>query len=152
MGQRGPRPQPAEILRLTGSHHTSDRKDEIPILPGEPEPPDWFDDRHLAHWERLTARLRNQNILSESWREPLTTACEAWVEYEALVMKCRDEPYTVMSEKGGVYVNPMYGMKNKAWDRVVKISKEFGFTPASKTGIRTEPGQAKNRKGYIKRA
>lgn len=152
MGRRGPKPKTLEELKLVGSHHISDRKGEIPIVSGEPEPPEWLDELGLAHWHRMVERLRNQNLLSESWRESLAIYCHAYGEFEQLVNECQNAERICYTDKGYAHVNPLFQQKDRAWERVVKIGRDYGFTPASKTGIKTEQGQAKNRKGYIKTA
>lgn len=152
MGRRGPKPKTLEELKLVGSHHTSDRKGEIPIVSGEPEPPEWLDELGLAHWHRMVERLRNQNLLSESWRESLAIYCHAYGEFERLREQCGSQPEVLTTEKGYAYRNPLFAFRDSARDCFLKLGREFGFTPASKTGIRTEHGQAKNRKGHIKSA
>lgn len=142
----------AEELRVVGSSEQYRRRGEVPVVEGEPEPPEWLDERGCAQWGRMVQRLRNQGTLSEHWRESLAAYCEAWSEYERLVSECAEQPLVVYGKSGAPYANPLFGAKTKAWERVLKLGREFGFTPASKTGIRLEPGLPKNRKGYIKRA
>lgn len=143
MGQRGPKPRPAELLRLMGSHHQYDRRDEVPLVESEPVKPQWFGRRASEMWDRMVERLRNQGILSAAWQEPLTNLCDRWARYETLAIEC--------SRRG--IDDPLWKQCREASDDFIKIAKEFGLTPASKPNVRkTEPGLPKNRKGYIKRA
>lgn len=93
-------------------------------------------------WDRMTERLRNQGIISPAWQETLAAVCERWERYETLAIQCR-----------GVVINdPLWKQCKEAFDDFIKVAREFGLTPASKTSVRAEPGLPKNRKGYIKRA
>ena len=142
MGQRGPKPKPAEMLRLMGSHHQYDRRDEVAIVEGEPTKPQWLGRRASEMWDRSVTRLRNQGILSAAWQESLTALCERWERYESLAIQCRR-----LADD-----DPLWKQCREAFDDFVKIAREFGLTPAAKTGVRKGEGLPANRKGYIKRA
>jgi hypothetical protein len=49
-----------------------------------------------------------------------------------------EEGEVITSIKGGMYQNPWVGIKTSAMDRLVRISAEFGMTPASRTKIKVE--------------
>lgn len=125
-------------LRLMGSSEAYRRKGEPSPVLGDPEPPGWLSDRAREQWDRMVSRLREMQVLSPAYREALAQYCEAWAEYETLVEECQDEPHTITSLRGGVYCNPIFGMKNQAFDRLLKLGKQFGYSPASKTGVRME--------------
>lgn len=144
--------RPVETLKLLGSSEQYRRRGEVALIEGEPEPPEWLDESGQKQWARMVVRLRNQSILSENWRETLAAYCEAWSEYEALVLACRGQPLVCIGKSGAPYANPLFTAKARAMEQVLKLGKEFGLTPASKTGVRLEKGLPKNRKGYIKRA
>jgi len=142
MAGKGRPPRPLEVLRLQGSHHTSERKGEVAIVPGDPVKPANLGEYGSALWDRQVDRLRNQGILSPAWQESLAALCERWQRYQTLVTECRLRDID----------DPLWKQCKEAFDDFMKVAREFGLTPASKTSVRTEPGLPKNRKGYIKRA
>lgn len=142
MAGKGRPPRPLEVLRMEGSHHASERHGEVAIIPGEPQKPSGMRAAASAMWDRMVERMHNQGILSEMWREPLIALCQQWDRYETLTAEC------LLREID----DPLWEKRDKAYDAYVKLARDFGQTPSSKTGIRTEPGLPKNRKGYIKRA
>lgn len=146
MGMRGPPPRPGEVLRLIGSSGERKRHGEVGIVDGRPEPPDWLSESGREQWNLMVARMEGLQMCSPGWRECLAQFCEAWSEWEALVLACRSEPFTVTSDNGVVRVNPMYTRKDAAFDRLLKLGREFGYSPASKTMVRMEKKAAVNDK------
>lgn len=146
MGKRGPKPSAVEHLRLTGSRHAYDRKGEPDLIHGDPVPPEWLSDRAIVQWNLMVERFRGMQILSPGWRESLAMFCEAWAEYEELVIECNDAERVVLSAKGMHHINPLFQAKTKAWESVLKLGREFGFTPASKADIRKETKPQENSK------
>lgn len=135
MGRRGPRPVPTERLKLVGSRHAYDRKNEPAAILGDPVMPDWLPDGAKLQWRIMVDRLRGMQVLSAGDREALSQFCCAWSEYERLESVCRTAEFTVETARGGVMANPIFGMRDKAWDRVLKMGREFGYTPAARADI-----------------
>lgn len=138
MGRAGPKGKPVERLKLVGSSEASRRKEEPVIVEGDPEPPVWLSESGLAQWSRMVERMRGMQYLSPMWRESLAQFCEAWAEYEALILECLGQPMVVFGKNDAPYMNPLFSAKSKAWDRVLKMGREFGYTPASKADVKTE--------------
>jgi len=135
MGKRGPKPETVERLRLLGSSAQYKRQGEPAIVPGEPVKPAGLGEHGSGLWDRQVERLRNQGIISPAWQETLAVLCRLWDEV--------NESLTDGSER-----KERIATMQAFW----KAAQDFGLTPSSKAGIRTEPGLPKNRKGYIKRA
>lgn len=135
MGKRGPKPKPVETLRLHGSSAQYKRHGEVAIVDGEPIKPGDLGADGSSMWDRRVVMLRNQGVLSEAWQETLTVLCVAWQSF------CD-------ARREGVDRKELQAAIATFW----KCAADFGLTPSSKTGIRTEKGLPKNRKGYIKRA
>lgn len=90
--------------------------------------------------------MRGMQVLSPQWRESLAQFCDAWSEYERLVIECLSAPFIVTGSKDNAIANPIFGLKRKAWDAVLRMGREFGYTPASKADIRAETKPQKNEK------
>lgn len=138
MGRAGPKGQPVEKLKLVGSSEVSRRKKEPGIVAGDPEPPDWLSESAMKQWGRMVERMRGMQFLSPMWRESLAQFCEAWAEYESLILECQGQPMVVYGKNDAPYLNPLFAAKAKAWDRVLKMGREFGYTPASKADVKVE--------------
>ena len=79
--------------------------------------------------------------------------CEAWAEYEGLVIESNGAAFIVEGSHGNPVPNPVFAMKSKAWDRVLKMGREFGYTPASKADVRVEKkAQDTSKKRFFKGA
>lgn len=156
MGKRGPKPRTRETLRLMGSSEQYRRKAEVPLVEGDPVIPKWLPKSARPHWDFWVGHLRNQSVLSPAWYVGLAQYVSAIVEWEELEKQCvkamADGEVMQETVTGSVVPNPVFALRDKAWERVKKIGTEFGYTPAAKPGVRAEPGLPKNRKGYIKRA
>lgn len=134
MGKRGPRPTPTERLRLVGSRHVYDRKNEPEAVVGDPEPPDWLSDGACRQWLVMIERLRGMQVLSKGDREALAQFCCCWDQYERLEQACQTAEFLVAG-RGGMVANPIFGLRDRAWDRVLKMGREFGYTPAARADI-----------------
>lgn len=142
MGLRGPQPTPTALLTLTGSHHRCDRPGEPEVPFGVPDCPEWLSDGAKVRWAEMVERLRGMNLLSPNWRDSLAQYCDVSDQYERLAAACLKEEFVMFSDKGAPVKNPLFALKDSAFDRMLKLGREFGFTPASKTGL-TVPDKPK---------
>lgn len=151
----GPAKTPTETLKLRGSKVAIYERGDEPDAPeGYPDHPEWMPDEAVRHWDRMCPLLDRMRLLSPAYREALAMCCVAWADYERLEIAARDEPGTIMSEKGGVYLNPALVARDKARDSAFKLLKEFGLTPASKANCTAEGASSKGagKKGLIRGA
>lgn len=153
MGRAGPKAKPVERLKISGSSEVYRRGDEPEAIDGEPDPPEWLSESGREQWFRMCDRMRGMQFLSPMWRESLAQFCEAWSEYEQLIHECKSQPMVVYGKNDAPYMNPLYSAKSKAWDRVLKMGREFGYTPASKADVKVErKAQKSNKMRLIKGA
>jgi len=64
--------------------------------------------------------------------------CEAWAEFVELTGKIAKEGHTTHTPNGCVIQHPLVGAKNKASERLLKISKQFGISPLARSRIETQ--------------
>jgi len=107
-------------------------KKEIPICPP-----------HLkgvarTEWNRVTKELSALGVISLIDRASLVAYCTAWADYVNACKMVEKEGAVAISDKGGMYQNPWVGIKNSSMDRLVRISSEFGMTPASRTRVKVD--------------
>jgi P27 family predicted phage terminase small subunit len=103
-----------------------------------------------TEWTRITKELHALGILSLVDRAALVAYCTAWADYVQACKKVEKEGAVAISDKGGMYQNPWVGIKNSSMDRLVRISSEFGMTPASRTRVKVDkPTEEDEMAGYL---
>lgn len=140
MGKRGPAPKPSEQKRLEGTY----RPDRA--ARNEPQPkvlipscPVWLSPQARMEYRRVARLLMSLRVLTEADRAALVAYAHQyakWVEAEQVVQ--RQGPVLV-SDKGGMYLNPWQGVANMAFKNMAKMMAEFGMTPASRTRVEAQP-------------
>ena len=141
MGRRGPQPTPTAVLAARGSWRAAARKGEPQPKVCVPKPPTWLSDDGRRFWREIAGMLAELGVMTEADKYPLALLVDALAQYlaarESVTTdgKLDPEKATWTTDNGAVCQHPCVGIMNKAWDRVLKLSREFGMTPASRTGI-----------------
>ena len=85
MGERGPKPLPANVHLLRGN---ASKKPLASLLDDVvrpdveiPECPDYLEGEALAEWGRITPYLQQLGLISQIDRAALAAYCDTWVEY-----------------------------------------------------------------------
>lgn len=154
MGQRGPKPLPANVhmlrgnpSKLSGAQLLDDivRPDvEIPKCPA-----------HLgveakAEWRRITKHLEKLGLITAIDRAALTGYCDAWGEYVWAQNRIKqlnaDDP---TGERGRIWDTPS-GYKqisvpkqiaNRSLELMAKFLAEFGMSPAARSRVTASDSQ-----------
>lgn len=141
MGRRGPPPKPTATKVLQGTF----RKDRAPAH--EPKPkatlpacPQWLTPAARKEWRRVAKELAALGLLSELDRTALAMYCQALAEYLEAKAIVGDEGITTLTDKGNVIQHPAVGVRNNAWQRVLKAAAEFGMSPSSRTRVSVPAG------------
>lgn len=145
MGERGPKRRPTELLKGQGSWRGKAR-DKVEPKPtkGIPRRPTWLRPEAAKYWPELAKVLSEMGVLTLADKTGLALLCEPLADYLMArdVVEAAAEKEGVMfistTEKGNVIQHPAVGVMNKAWERVVKMLREFGLTPASRAGLQVE--------------
>ena len=137
MGKRGPAKTPTEVLKGRGSWRGDDRDDE-PVAPAEPPVrPAWLSELEARIWDETVPRLDGMRILSCADEALLASYC---IEYAA-VQECKEiiarEGRMVETHKGLVKHPAQLALEN-AMDKLIKLAREFGLSPASRANVSTE--------------
>ncbi len=138
----GRKNKPTALKKLEGTA----RKDRMlenevayPLIEGLPSAPPHLRGRAKQEWDKRVKSLSNMGILTE---EDLTllegycfnvglqqTAMEHLNKQGIIEQQTNSQNHTYSAE------NKWVNVYNKAQDRIIKISSEFGFTPSSRTKI-----------------
>lgn len=149
----GPAKTPTEILKKRGSRVVEQRGDEITPPAAVPKAPPWmlftkkkltgeqkkFNKITSAEWDSKTKQLAAMNILTEWEQTTLAMLCQAIAEYAICCEKIDLKNMVYKTEGGNKCMDPMVGIRNRAHDKLLKLAKEFGMTPAARAGLSVAP-------------
>jgi len=140
VGRRGPPKKPAALKVVQGTF----RPDRAPKSPsraqsGAPRAPKGMSQLGLGCWRRMVPRLIEAQVLTELDREMLAAFCECWAAYWDLKAIVQKEGYTTMGSRGNLRPHPAVGAMKVQLDYVVRLGREFGLTPASRSRIEALP-------------
>ncbi len=139
MAKTGPRPKPKAALVRNGSNHIYKRKDDLEVPVGRPVCPEWLGDRAKGVWDDTVEQLYLLGVISMIDAGGLALYCHAFGQF--LEIESNPYKFVIITKSGAKKQNPLYEASNKAWEKVVKLSKEFGLTPSARAGL--APGGAK---------
>jgi len=146
-----PRPKkPTELHKLEGTYRadrslpnefTPDQLDLIPAPPGNKEI--GFE----AIWQTTCENLKEVRMLSKVDLVTIETYCNAVLMFRKSCEELK-KGYTVIvkNTRGEDYENisPWVRIQSEANKVIMNISREFGFTPASRTKIPQQPKKIEN--------
>lgn len=132
----GPPRKPHQLKVLEGT----DRSDRMPRNPPSPEPavpscPTWLGREATRLWKRLAPELAALGLLTKADRATFAAYCQAYHDWWDLEKRKADAPPTFTTDSGYVQKHPVWAMATDARERVVKLGREFGMTPAARSGI-----------------
>jgi P27 family predicted phage terminase small subunit len=148
MGQRGRPKQPTALRILRGN------PGKRPIPENEPqpaadaiEPPAWVTGPALDKWHEVVPKLVAMGLMTNADTDTIGHYCVTFVEWLKHLGLCqRGADIIVMKDEAGkvryAQVSPSATLVHKMGAQLLKIAREFGMTPSSRTGIASnEAGQ-----------
>lgn len=136
MGKRGPKPTPTKVLKLRGSNRVNRRKGEPEPPEAVPELPAWAAGCAAEVWAELLAELGAVGVTTSADGTTTAMLAEALGQYLEARREYEQDGPTVTAESGALYQHPAVGRANKAFERFVKLARDFGLTPASRVGLK----------------
>lgn len=129
------------LLKLTGAYR-ADRHaaQEVSLPVGIPKPPPHVKGVALTEWKRITKMLKLTNQITGVDRAALAAYCIEYAKYaEATEKLLKTDSMLVRSSKNTIMSNPLLRIADKAFNNMMKVCTEFGFTFASRRSLRVEP-------------
>ena len=153
----GPPKIPSKILEARDSRYAKRRQDEPEAPEGVPEPPpDWAlepgGDIALAAWEWAVPLIEAMGILTLADRAALILMCEAWRDYR-IAMTESLKVSGIYADDKGMKRHPAQITAENAWNRWLKMGKEFGLTASGRASLaidRKNPDETRGRKPALK--
>lgn len=134
MGDRGPAKIPAATHQKRGTFQPS--RHATPSLPIEiPEMPLDLPPAAQAVWKNVTAKLFSAGLIADLDQMALRMLAESVWLYQESHDDIIAKGLTISTTNGNVVQNPSVGIRNKAWEQIVKLCKQFGMTPSARTGL-----------------
>lgn len=135
---RGRRPTPTRIKVLTGNPgKRSFNRDEPQPEPEIPECPPELGPVAQKEWSRLTSDLSKLRLITRLDRAALATYCVAYELWLEALEAIRKYGTMVKSPSGYPMQSPYIAIQNRQAELMMRIASEFGFTPASRSRIRS---------------
>lgn len=145
MGQRGRRPTPTAELERRGSRVMFDRKKKPP----EPEPkgalgraPDRLSAIGKRAWNRVRSRLAGMQLGTIADDAVLERYCKLTEWWIAASAKADVSLWAVKKDGDGevlsFFTNPAVRLCLDLTEKLLRIEREFGLTPAARVGLQTE--------------
>lgn len=136
MGARGPAPTPSNLKVLRGTF----RKDRA--ADNEPKPevkapscPTWLHREAKREWRRIVKHLVKLGLVTELDRAALAAYCQAYADWWKMEKRVEEVGEVQVTKSGYAAQRPEVSMRDKAWERMLKAAKEFGFTPSSRSRV-----------------
>lgn len=147
MGQRGPKPLPANVHKLHGNpsklakHRLTGTVEPDVVVPNCPA--------HLLpdakkEWNRVTPLLKKLGIISELDRAALAVYCQAyarWVQAEKKLKELGEKGLIDVTPSGYKQIGVWFQVSNRAVEQMNKALSEFGMSPSSRSRASASPMQ-----------
>ena len=147
MGERGPRPTPSSMLRLRGSWRADLNANEPQPTSGTPAKPEDLEPLASAVWDHMVRELSAMRVLTIADGYALEMLARTWSKWqEAESNLAKHGPVFPIRNPDGtlkyLQQSPYVAIARHVGDQVLKLLREFGLTPSSRTRIAIEPDQA----------
>jgi P27 family predicted phage terminase small subunit len=104
-----------------------------------PSCPDHLDAAAKKEWKRLVKILLRVRILTEADGLALAILCQAWSTLVKAQTKLSESGLLLKTPSGYIQQSPLLGIVNNCTEKVVKLSREFGLTPSSRSRLEVPP-------------
>ena len=160
MGERGPSGKPTNKKILQGTF----RKDRAPNNEArpdiiEPVKPEWlnienYDDDNKdkaimehanKYWENNASKMVRVGLLTEIDIESFGLLCIAYGEFINALLKMVKQGSAVKFKSGHIQQHPYAIRADKAFNKYRQMCKQFGVSPAARTGIEAEVQQEQSK-------
>ena len=137
MAKMGRPNKPAQAKVLEGNFR-SDRDTHGPDVEiGVPECPSDAPKCVRLAWKKLAPVLAKQGMLSPSDQAPLFAYLDSYAKFKLVASAIEElEDFFEKTPNGYQQMSQAFHVRNKLWKEVMDGAKEFGHTPASRSGLK----------------
>jgi P27 family predicted phage terminase small subunit len=135
---RGRKPKPTHLKAITGNPGKRRLNEDEPTPePAVPDCPPELSPAAQREWDRLVGELAKLNLLTQLDRAALAAYCGAYALWAEATEAIQKFGVMVKSPTGFPIQSPYVSIANRQAEIMLRISSEFGFTPASRGRIST---------------
>jgi len=102
--------------------------------------PKYLSDEQKSIWRALVPVLIEKGKATHEDQPLLEQLCISWAEVQYAEQQLRDKGYTISSvnKQGGTYTqpSPYVAIRDRAFDRFLKIADRFGMSPIARKNIK----------------
>lgn len=141
MGSRGPRDKPTAIKMLEGNpgkRAINENEPKYDLNEKSEKPPVWLGTYAKKEWNRILPLLKRNGLFTDADYMTLCAYCQnadTWIRAEK---EKRAQGIVTTTSNGCEIQHPAVGIANTAMTNMLKFGREFGLTPASRTGLNAE--------------
>ena len=143
MAQRGRKPKPTALKVLEGNPGGR------PLNPNEPKPakkaprcPAWLEDEAKKEWKRMGKTLEQMGLLTEMDMAAFAGYCQAYARWKEAEEFITQHGTMVRTPNGYLQQVPQVSIAQTYMKQMGKFATEFGLTPASRSRLIADAGQA----------
>lgn len=124
--------------------------------PGEPEPPDFLDDRAKAIWTTLVPQLSAIGLARRIDGTDLARYCALlvrWIDSLEFIRK-NGSHYVLRAENGRITGHKEFQQnRDLRWlgQQLIALEREFGMTPASRSRLQVAAAETSSDRSELKR-
>ena len=129
-------PKPQALKKIQGTYRP-DRDSGIDNSLSDKKPtcPSWLDTKAKSEWRRMSKELYDAGLLKYIDRAALAAYCQAWGRWQAAEELVNEKGLLIKTTNGNIIQSPAVGIANVAMRDMMKVLKEFGMTPASRSRL-----------------
>jgi len=137
--KRGRKPKSSKLRIIEGNpgHRPINKKEPAPNA-SKPLCPSHLDKAARAEWHRSIRLLHEIGLVTQLDRAALACYCQAWSRWVEAEDNLRRYGLTVKSPQGYSMQSPYLAIANKAMEQMRAFLTEFGMTPSSRAGLKTD--------------
>ena len=129
----GRKPKPAHLKLIEGNAGKRPLPTKKVKISSKIRMPNGMSPEEKRVWKYMLAHLPT-GMVKVADVISLRTYCEAVAEYDMAGAKLKSG-YLVKAKSGAARLSPWVRVRKEAWDRMHKLSAEFGFTPSARTKL-----------------
>lgn len=141
MGQRGPKPLPANVHLLRGNPSKkpmAELRDSVAPEVDLPSAPKHLSGEALKEWRRIGKELKALGLVTRIDRAVLALYCTAWGRYvdaEKRIAEMGEKGLVDETPNGFMVQSAWLNVSNKAQEQCLKYLSEFGMSPSARSRV-----------------
>ena len=112
--------------------------------PIAPECPSWITGLARTEWERLSPQLENMGLLTPVDMAAFAAYCQAYAVWVEAEKKAKGARRIAQTPNGHEQASAWESIAKQRFKDMMAVAKEFGFTPASRSKVVTDPKSKKD--------